>query len=170
MKEIIIQAVGVLAYLILIYSYQKKSKIKILFMQVISAVFFALHFYLLSGLTGAICNFLNVFVLITIYIYEIKKFKRKVWLIIIITPLLLLIPFFTYENMYSLLPIFASILGISGFLCDKEDYIRITGIFSNAAWLVYGCIYKSYPSIIFETITIIAIIVAILRKRYCNKR
>ena len=167
MSELVAQAVGVVAYIILMCSYQMRKKPQILFMQVISSIAFAVHFYLLGGMSAVLCNTISVFVLVLIFYFEKKKYKKTI-LIIIMTPLLLAIAFLTYENLYSILPIISSLLILVSFLLNDENKIRVIGVVGNTLWLIYGIIYKSYPAMLFETLTIITTIFAIIKNKKKN--
>ena len=165
MNQIIIQSIGIIAYIILMWSYYRKEKIQILFMQIFSSLAFAIHYYLLDGLTGAVCNIISLLTIILIYIFEKKKTSNKSILISIMTPIFSLIALFTWENIYSIFPILASILLLAGFLIDDENTIRKIGIVVAIFWLIYGVICKSYPAILFETLTVITTLGAIIKNK-----
>ena len=57
---LIVQAIGAIGYGTLAFSYFKKEKRQILFMQIVAYVFFTIHYYLLNGITGAICNLIRI--------------------------------------------------------------------------------------------------------------
>ena len=167
MSEIITQIIGIVAYLILMCSYQMSRKSQILLMQVFSSVAFAVHFYLLGGMSAVLCNIISIVVLIFIYYCEKKKYKKKT-LIIVIIPMLLAITFLTYESIYSILPIISSLLILVSFLLDDENKIRVIGVVGNTLWLIYGIIYKSYPAMLFEALIIVATIFAIIKNEKMN--
>ena len=54
---------------------------------------------------------------------------------------------------------------IISFLFNNENKIRIMGIISELSWLIYAIAYKSYVSIIFNTITFINIIYSLYNSR-----
>lgn len=164
MKEIIIQLIGALAFVFLMWSYYKKEKIKILYMQILASIIFTIHYYLLSGITGAICNFINVIILILIYLFEIKE-KKKISLILVLIPIFTFVCFISWENIFSIFPIIATVLASTSFLCNKETNIRIIGIINCICWIVYGFIYLSYPGIIFNTITVITTTIALIKNK-----
>ena len=64
MRDIIIQAIGAVGYSLLALSYFKKVKKQILLMQIFAYIFFVIHYYLLNGITGAVCNSIGLFALI----------------------------------------------------------------------------------------------------------
>lgn len=167
MRFVIIQVIGAIAFTLLSISYYKKEKDKILFYQILSYITFTIHYYMLGGLTGSMCNFLGLLALIVIYIFDKYKYNKedKKILIYSIIPFLVIISLLTYENIFSFFPIIASIVAIASFVSDNENKIRQVGIIANFCWLVYAIVYKSYISIVFEIFTFTATVVAFLKNR-----
>ena len=91
LKMLFIQAIGAVGYTTIALSYFKKEKKQILFMQIIAYIFFTLHYYLLNGVTGAICNVIGLFALVTIYLFEKYNIKNKLVLSIFFIALLFII-------------------------------------------------------------------------------
>ena len=169
MNFILIQILGGIGYSILATSYYKKEKRKILFMQIMAYIMFTIHYYLLSGITGALCNLIGLFSLITIYLSEKYKWKRKNLLAFFFILLLLIINIISLQNIYSIFPMIASIIVIVSFLMNNEDYIRGIGLISAICWLIYAIAYHSYVSIIFEVITLIGVLIAFIKNVSNNK-
>ena len=153
-KMLLIQAIGAIGYTIIAISYFKKEKKQILFMQIISYIFFTIHYYLLDGVTGAICNIIGLFALITIYLFDKYKLKNKFWVSMIFVLVLLVINIISFQNFFSIFPMVASIIVILSFLENSENLIRGIGVVSAVCWLIYAIAYKSYISIAFEVITL----------------
>lgn len=168
MKFFIIQLIGMIAYLILAFSYFKKSKKEILFIQIFSTVAFALHYYLLSGITATTCNLISLLIIIIVYFFEKKNAKNKKLLIFSTIPLLVLISLFTYENIFSIFPIVASTILLLSFILSDENVIRISGVVSALCWLIYAFIYRSYVGVFFEFFSMITTLLAFL-KNYNKK-
>lgn len=160
---IFIQFVGSIGYALLTASYFKKEKRKILYMQIIAYIMFTIHYYLLSGITGAICNAIGLFALIAIYLCEKYQWKFKNFFAWLFVGLLLIISIATFQNVFSIFPMVASIIVILSFLMENEDYIRGIGLISAVCWLVYAIVYKSYVAIIFEVVTLIGTIIAFIK-------
>ena len=163
MNFILIQIIGGIGYTILAASYYKKEKKKILFMQIIAYIMFTIHYYLLSGITGAICNLIGLFALITIYVFEKYKWKNKNFIACLFILALIVINIITFQNFYSIFPMIASVIVIISFLLNNEDDIRMIGVLSAVCWLIYAIVYKSYVAIVFEVLTFIATDVAFLK-------
>jgi len=165
MKFLLIQFIGFLGYSTLAFSYFKKNKKDILFIQMFSYIMFTIHYYLLSGITGSVCNFIGLIALILIYLFDKYKFKNKNLLVLSIIPFLVVISCITFENIYSIFPIIASTIVIISFLTDSENIVRKVGVIAAVSWLVYAIVYKSYVAIAFEVITLISTTVAFIKNR-----
>lgn len=169
MSFIIVQIIGGIGYATLAASYYKKNKKEILFMQIIAYIMFTIHYYLLNGITGAICNFVGLFALIAIYLFEKYKWKNKNLVSYIFIILLLIINIASFQNVFSIFPLIASTIVIISFLMDNEDYIRAIGVISAVCWLIYAIVYKSYIAIVFEVITLVGTLIAFLKNTKNSK-
>lgn len=82
MNNLITQLIGAIAYVILAFSYFKKNKKDILFIQIFSTIAFAIHYYLLGGITTIACNLISLLIIIIIYFFEKHNGKNKKVLIL----------------------------------------------------------------------------------------
>ena len=160
----IAQFVGLIAFCILGFSYFKKTKRDILLLQMMAYIVFTIHYQLLGGITGSVCNLLALVSFIIIYLFDRFKKNKKV-LVGILVPILIVISFFTYENISSIFPIIGCVVAVFSFVTDNEDLIRKLGIVSVVCWLIYAIAYNSYVSIIFEFVTLIVVTTAYLKRR-----
>lgn len=160
MKDIIIQAIGAVGYSLLALSYFKKVKKQILLMQIFAYIFFVIHYYLLNGITGAVCNSIGLFALISIYLFDKYNLKNKTITVGLFIILLLIANIITFQNIYSIFPLVASTIVLISFIDNNENNIRIVGIIAAICWLIYAIVYKSYVAIAFEVVTLIDICVA----------
>lgn len=162
-NTLIVQGIGAIGYTLLALSYFKKEKRQILFMQIFSYMFFVIHYYLLNGITGAICNLIGLFALVTIYVFEKYKLKNKKLVLTFFIILLLAVNLTTFQNIYSIFPMIASVIVIVSFLENDENDIRGIGVLAAICWLIYAIVYKSYIAIVFETITFIDVVIAFVK-------
>ena len=163
LNTLLVQGVGAIGYTLLAFSYFKKEKKQILFIQIFSYIFFVIHYYLLNGITGAICNLIGLFALTTIYMFEKHKIKNKILVSTFFIILLLSVNIMTYQNIFSIFPMVASVIVIISFLEDNENDVRGIGVLAAICWLVYAIAYKSYIAIVFEVITFINVVIAFLK-------
>ena len=164
MKFIISQILGAVGYSLLAYSFFKKKKKEILYIQIMAYIGFTTRYALLGALTGTICNVIGFIALILIYFLSDDEEKKKT-LVLILIPLLVVMAFLSYENIFSLFPVVACLITFNSFLSKDENKIRFIGIISAALWLIYAIIYKSYSAIIFEVITVISTTIAYIKNR-----
>lgn len=165
MKFILIQLIGAIAYITIAISYYRKEKKSILFMQIFAYIFFTIHYYLLNGIAGVICNLVGLFALVVIYIFDKYKLKNKLLVSTLFIAALIVINILTFQNIYSIFPMVASVIVIISFVLDNEDFIRKTGIAAAICWLIYAIVYKSYISIVFEVLTLIGVCVALIKNQ-----
>lgn len=169
MNFLLIQMIGAAAYTTLALSYLKKEKKKILFMQIIAYILFAIHYFFLNGITGALCNIIGLLSLLTIYIFEEYNWNNKKIPVIFFVILLLIVNIMTFQNIYSIFPMIAISIAILSFLTNKENIIRIIGLIAAICWLIYGIVYKSYFSILFQIVTIFNICISFFKNKLSNK-
>lgn len=163
MNFILIQLIGAIAYIAIAISYYKKEKKSILLMQIFAYVMFTIHYCLLSGIAGVICNLIGLIALVVIYVFDKYKLKNK-WLVgMLFVVALIVINIVTFQNVFSIFPMVASVIVIISFIMDNEDFIRKIGIVSALCWLVYAIAYKSYISIAFEAVTLVGVCVALIK-------
>ncbi len=164
MIYIISQILGAVGYSLLAFSYFKKRKREILFIQILSYIGFTTHYILLKATTGIACNIIGFVALILIYFFSKDQKKKKI-LVLILIPLLIVMSYLSYENIFSLFPVLASLLTFNSFLSKDENKIRFIGIISAICWLIYAIIHKSYSAIIFEVITVIVTTLAYIKNK-----
>lgn len=165
MNDIIIQLIGAIGYILLSISYFRKEKKNILSVQLFSYIFFSIHYYLLNGVTGAICNIIGLVALLTIYLFDKYKINYKLTISTFFIGSIIIVNILTFQNIYSIFPMIASIIVIISFLFESENIIRKVGIISAICWLIYAIVYKSYVTIIFEAITLIDVCFAYIKNK-----
>lgn len=168
MKFIISQILGAIGYSLLAFSYFRKNKKDILLIQILAYIGFTTHYILLSATTGTICNVLGFIALILIYLFSDNTKKKKV-LVALLIPILIVMSYFSYENIFSVFPVIACLITFISFLDKDENKIRFVGIISAVCWLIYAVIHGSFIAILFEVITIVSTIIAYLKNKKNTK-
>lgn len=162
MKFIISQILGAVGYSLLAYSFYRKEKKEILYIQILAYIGFTTHYALLGALTGTICNIIGFIALILIYFFSDDDKKKKILVFILIT-LLIVMSILSYENIFSIFPVVACLITFASFLSKDENIIRFIGIISALFWLIYAINHISYSAIIFEVITVISTTIAYIK-------
>ena len=168
MKYIISQILGAIGYSLLAYSFYKKEKKEILYIQILAYIGFTTHYALLGALTGTICNIIGFIALILIYFFSNDDKKKKI-LVLVLIPLLIAMSILSYENIFSIFPVTACIITFASFLSKDANVIRFAGIISASFWLIYAIVHVSYSAIIFESITVISTTIDYLKNLTIKK-
>ena len=161
MPDIIIQIIGFVAYAILAISYFCKKKSQILIWNIVASLILALHFFLLEGLSGALCNLIGAAAMAAIYFYEKRGGKNKKLLIGLMFPVGIAIAFLSWQGILSLVPIAASMVLISGFIFKKPQQVRITGVIGGLLWLIYSIFVGSIAGVACEIVVTTATAIAL---------
>lgn len=142
----IVQALGIIAWLLIILSYYRENTNKILVFQIISTVLWGLHYYFLGAYSGL---FICVFEVIRDSLYY--KTDADDYIFLGSIPLYILYGIITYTGLIELLPIFSST--IDGYSLTKKRKIVVLGaVVSYTLWVVYDLAVKSYSGALTDGI------------------
>jgi len=145
------QILGFIYALFLLLGNFGKTRGQILLLQTISFFFKALHYLFLSGFSGFLVSLVSM-------IRNIIFFKLKitfVWTIIFVL-IYLLMGIYSYENIFSTLPVLATIIYTLAVNKNNLLYLRIGLIITSIVWLTYNIYIVSYSGIIIQIITLIS--------------
>lgn len=145
------QVLGFIYAFILLLSNFGKTKTQILFLQTISFFFKSIHYLLLGGFSG----FLISLVSMIRNIIFLKIEKTILWLITFIF-LYLLMGIYSYENIFSVLPVLATIIYTLTVNKNNLLYLRTGLIITSIVWLIYNIYINSYSGIIVQIITLVS--------------
>lgn len=149
---IYIQLIGLLAFCILVLSYYKKNTTTILIYQITSNFIYAVHYFLLGGISGSLVSIIGMVRNITF----IKIKSNKILLCIIFIIMYLITAILFYENVYSFFPVLGNSFYLVLMIRNDRKSLLIGGIINSAFWLVYAVIVLSYVGIITESILILS--------------
>ena len=102
---------------------------------------------------------------------QTKEMKLRDWIIfLMVSTMCLVAAIFTYENVWSMLSIFATIL-YSFSVCQKNMFVyRLLGIPTSAAWIAYNIYVNSVVGIALESALVVVEVIGIVRFRKETKR
>ena len=176
---IIYQAIGIVAMLFMVSSFQLKSSRSIIFTQIFASVFFCIHFVCLGSVMGA---FLNFVAMIRAYVYSHKEkcnADHIGWLIFFIviyiggyiSTFTLLGKDPSVKNLfYELLPVIGMTAGTIGFRMPKASSVRSLSLVNAPAWLLYNILSSgSIGGSISDLLSTISLIVAKIRLDWKKK-
>lgn len=170
--EIAAQAVGIVAMVFNIMSYQMKTSKGVITMQLFGGALFAVNFFMLGALVGGMLNILAVFRAIVYSNRERFKAQSKVWLYLFISLFVLsyILTFTVFGKAFTLsaailelLPVIAMTAATVGFYVNKAAFIRKTGLICCPSWLIYNICNLAIGAIICEAVSICSVIIGIIR-------
>lgn len=144
------QFFSLIAWTMLIISYWKNKNDKILYLQVISCVCFALNYIFLGAWTGL---FVVSFEIIRDIMYIKSKDDKKIFMLSI--PIYLIIGIFGYSGILSLFSVLAS-LNDGYALIYKGNKLIFLGIITYSLWLIYDIYCGNYVNVLAELAIIIS--------------
>ena len=163
MKFFITQIIGGIGFIFFVFSLQQKKKNRILFLQIISFLFYSIQYYLLSAYSGMIFYIINM--IRCIVFYYIGEKYRKLSISFAMT-LVLIGAIFTYKGAIDIFSIIACALGAIFTWQPDMKILRMGQIIVCLSWISYDIFVSAYVSILSEITIIIASILAILKVDY----
>lgn len=170
--EIVAQAIGIVAMLFNILSYQQKTSKGVIIMQLFGGALFSVNFFMLGATVGGILNVLAVFRAIVFASKEKFRADHIAWLVFfiilfvasyILTFTVFEKPFVPTNAILELLPVIAMTATTISFRIGKASAIRRWGLISSPGWLAYNVFSLAVGAIICETISLVSIFIGIIR-------
>lgn len=157
------QLFALLAWGMLIVSFWKYKNDELLYLQIISCIFFMINYALLHAWAGF---FVVTLELVRDILYVFFKDDKKIFLISL--PIYLLIGIFSYNSKWSLFSISASL--VDGYaLTYHGEMVVFLGILSYILWLIYDVFCSSYVGALAALVLILSNII-ILKKGSKKRR
>lgn len=174
--QILAQAIGIVAMVIAILSFQQKTQRGVIRMQLISSSMFAVNMAMLGATTGALMNVIGA-VRSVVFSNKEKFHAEKIgWVYGFISMFLLfyVLTFTVFGTPVTPLRLvieFLPVLGMSvqtiSFHKKEASHVRALGLIVSPSWLIYNCCGGSIGAILCEVFTLISIFVGI--RRYDRK-
>ena len=170
--ELIAQAIGIVAMVFSIFSYQQKTSRRVIFCQSIAGVLFCVSFFMLGTTVGAILNAVATFRGIVFMYREKFRADHIAWLVAFIlmyiaSYVLTFTVFgkeFTLGNaVVELLPVIGMSASTIGFRKNNARAIRRYSLICSPCWLVYNIVAVAAGAIICETLSLVSIFIGIWR-------
>lgn len=162
---IVAQIIGGIVLILTIVSVQFKTKEKILLCQIIANILIAIQYFLLNALTGAVVSIINVVRCIIFYFYKKKNMKPSIIFLIIFIIIAIISGIFTWQSIYSIIPIIAAIIFTYGLWQDNVTITKICTGITAANWSIYNLIVAAYAGAIQSIAECISSIIAIIRNK-----
>ena len=145
-----VQLIGIIAWLLIVFSYYRKNTDKILYFQIISTILWCIHYFFFFFYSGL---FICVFEVIRDSLYY--KTDKDDYIFLGSIPIYILYGIISYSGIVELLPIFSST--IDGFTLTKKKKIVVIGaVISYTIWVIYDIAVKSYSGAFTDGIVVLS--------------
>lgn len=164
---IIAQIIGIIALIVLMISFQKNTKEKLLKYQMVSSFLYAIQYLFLGAYTGCLMNFTCM---VRNYIFNRYKNKVPIYYLIIVILIMIFLSMLTYSGLISLLPMIAVVLYSCALWYGNLKIVRITDIISCLLFIIYNIKVLAITGLIATFIEMLATIIAIYKFDIKNRR
>lgn len=158
----VVQFIGVIALFFIVLAFQGKTRKFILLVQVVSAVFFIAHYFLLAATLGAI---LNIIVAVRNLVFYYKKHDgadHLFWLYFFMAISVLALLLFS-NSWVSIFPVLGMIVGTYALWNTKPSNIRLYFLISAICWIPYTILVHSYSGLATQIIVCVFVLFGIYR-------
>ena len=170
--EIIAQAIGIIAMVMNVLSFQQKTQRGIIFFLLCGGALFTINFIMLDALVGGLLNLVGV-IRGLIYLNK-EKFHadHPLWIVgfslaYIATYVLTFTVFdkepSTYNLIVEMLPVIGMIIGTISFSMKNAKGVRLLSLIGSPFWLAYNIFSGAIGAIACEIFAEISIVIGMLR-------
>lgn len=163
MNQIIIQGIGFVALLFVIFSFQKNKRANLLLIMLGGLLLFVVHYSLLRAWTGAVMNLIEAGMVFVSFQKETKSWaKKRVWPYIFIL-LYFIVGLITSRSLVDYFPILAQTFGTIAVWQKNPRSIRFIMLAPRPLWFTYNFIVVSYAGMITEVFIFLSVVIGIVR-------
>ena len=163
-RTIIGQILSIVAVVTGVISFQMKTSKGILFFQIITALVFSAHYFLIGAMTATVLNFIGAIQCVCYYIRNKRQSDNPI-LPILFTVLVVFTSLLTWDGWYSAFIMLGLIINSIGFSSPNAQVIRKLNLIKSPLCLVYNLCVSSAGGIIFETSSIISTAIGLVKNR-----
>ena len=157
-------AIGILAVIVFVLSYQQKTRRGIVLCNVISRGLYVIQYLLLFAFEGAVLDILGMIASVLAQKKDSAFIKKHLKVVIIcVNSVIIIAGILLYKNIWSLLPMMGVLLHTGAFWLDNEKHIRRISLLGSPFWLLYNLISGAFGSAIGDIMTMVSITLAMIR-------
>lgn len=164
---LIAQIVGIIAVVFTFLSYQAKTQKKLITVQSIATAAFALHYFMLGTLAGAVSNIICIFRNIA-YCNKDKRIFSGKYVPYVFAALIAGFGALAWQGPESLLIIIGIMINTVAMATDNPQHFRMSILLTSTMVLTYNILVISLGGILNECIAIISSVIGLIR--YRNRR
>lgn len=107
-------------------------------------VVITLQYFLLGAYTGAVISILNAIRDIVYFLFKKNNLKPSILVLLIFEIVAIISGIMSWQNIWSIIPIIATIIYTYGLWQDNVKILRITTVIIGYGWTVYDIVVKAY--------------------------
>ncbi|MBQ8859584.1 MAG: YgjV family protein [Clostridia bacterium] len=158
------QILGGVAMLVSFFIYQQSSRLRMVFLKLVTDVLWAAHFFLIGGLTGALTTAMAIFREAVFYHKDKKWGKSPLW------PTLFILAYaaaaaLTWKGVFSILPSCGSIIATLAYWQSDGRRAKLLLAPTSACMFVYNLYSRSYAGVVNEVVTMVSLLVYFIRAK-----
>lgn len=161
--NILAQFFGILGLVFLVISIQNNNKNFVLLFQIFANVFYGLQYIVLNSISAGLMSFISLFRCIAYYIYSKNNSKIPKCVLILFLIMIISVLFFTYNGLFSIIPIFATVLYTYGTWCDNLKVFRYIALIVAILWIIFNLYVGAYVAFIGSIFELLSGLLAIYR-------
>lgn len=170
--EIIAQGIGILAMAMNCLSYQQKKNSTLILFQLVGSSLFAVNYFLLGALSGAMLNFVSICRAIVFLKGDRFNARHPAWLILFSSlslgsyALVFTVfakPFTLQNAIIELLPVLAMIICTVSYRYASAKMVRRFGFVCSPLWLTYNIVNFAIGAIACEVVNLFSLVIGTLR-------
>ena len=178
-----VQALGIIAWLILVASYYCKNTNKILVFQTVATAIYCLHYYLLGAYSGSYSGlFICCFEVIRDFLYYKTNWDDYIFYGSI--PVYIIYGIIGFASFVGVFPVCSSIIDFASFvdvlpicssiidgysLTKKRDTVVVWAVLSYTLWVIYDIFVMSYSCAITDGLVVISNLLILFRESKFGK-
>ncbi|MCL2451604.1 YgjV family protein [Candidatus Saccharibacteria bacterium] len=160
------QIVGFVALLFNILTFQAKRHRTMMSIQIVAATVYAVHFFMLGALVGAVLNMASALRAVIFRKYgQAGSGKRSLWPLLIIQIVGLVATIIIWQDWRSLLAAIGWQLSTLAFWQRREQRVRQLSLAGSPPWFAYDVLYGSIAGVATEILVSSSAIVGLWRFR-----
>lgn len=163
------QVFVVVYYVLLIFTYQTKSRKKILVLNTVALIVNGFSYYLLRAYSGFAMMGLGIVRNVMFFYSEKQKDetinKKDIIELTVLIGLSLILSYFTYDGLLSLMAVVATMTYTVSIWQKNTKVYKILGLVVGIAGITYNIYIKSILGIVFESLLWLSALVGVIREK-----
>ena len=161
--DILVNFFGVIAIILLVMSFQMKSRIKLLLVFILSQSTWIIYFVLQGDLASGIMCTIAIIMSLIFMQREKHKWANSIFWLFFFVALMLTCSILTFKDWRDLFPLLGNVLTAISFFTLNDKLLRTINIGTYLCWMGNSISKLYIVALISDTLTLISVIVSLIR-------